>query len=116
MNSIDIRITVSIDMKSTAVARSRTDSYMAWCRQRVCHVGCHSARQRLRASAARREHPTRAMSDPGVMTEAQEVAWAFVNNNWPIATYKVNEHGIVDFECDDGDTGTIQPNGDWEWD
>lgn len=50
-----------------------------------------------------------------VMTEAQEAAWANINNQWPIATYVVNEHGNVDFECDDGDKGIIWPNGDWEW-
>jgi hypothetical protein len=50
------------------------------------------------------------------MTEAQESTWAYINNSWPIDTYVVDGSGYVQFVCDDGDTGWIDPEGEWGWD
>jgi len=55
------------------------------------------------------------MNDPGVMTDAQETTWAYINNSWPIAKYNVMPNGNVEFEADDGDTGWIDPQGEWGW-
>jgi hypothetical protein len=49
------------------------------------------------------------------MNAAQEGAFADINNNYPIATWEVRD-GIVYFEADDGDTGTISDDGTWGWD
>jgi hypothetical protein len=49
------------------------------------------------------------------MTSLQEAAFADINNNYGVATWEVRD-GIVYFEADDGDTGTIDEEGSWEWD
>lgn len=56
------------------------------------------------------------MDDQGVMTAAQETAWANINNQWPIAKYHVNRDGNVEFTCDNGDSGLILADGEWDWD
>lgn len=56
------------------------------------------------------------MSETGVMTDDQEAIWAYINNSWPIASYFVNEQGLVEFACDSGATGWIDQTGSWGWD
>jgi hypothetical protein len=44
------------------------------------------------------------------MNDAQESAWASINDRWPIATTGLMPDGTVSFTCDNGDTGVIYEN------
>lgn len=50
------------------------------------------------------------------MNPAVGTTFQYINNNWPIAEYTVEGDGSVVFTCDDGDSGTIDNTGKWDWD
>jgi hypothetical protein len=47
----------------------------------------------------------------------QQRAFAEINETSPIVTWRFDPHDLtIRYECDNGDVGTIDTDGIWEWD
>jgi len=56
------------------------------------------------------------MIDPLALNEFQETTVAALNDRWGLASWRHGEDGLIHFTADDGDTGWIDEDGDWDWD